>query len=102
MIIKNKSLVELKSLKAHLEFEVGRKIFAQKQIDKLDTNFDDNIDKKELLRMRLDTMIRMDLINYSDFEGICELAKCNRIKEEYKLQEELAHTHWAIYDKLNE
>lgn len=102
MTINDKSIVELKSLKSNLEFNIRSKINAEKQIDKLDDTFDVGILNKELLKVRLDTMVRMDLITINDFDEILALVKYNRNLEQLQLQNELIDLNRLIREVENE
>lgn len=104
MTLNDKSIVELKSLKSNLEFNIRNKVYAEKQIDKLNSEFDlgNNNLNKELLKVRLDTMVRMDMICINDFEEILALVKYNRNLEQQQLQNELIDLNRLIREVENE
>jgi tRNA U55 pseudouridine synthase TruB len=97
-----KSLVELKSLKSNLEFQIRTKIYTESQIDKIDEEFNLGKENKELLRLKLDTMARMDMITINDFDEILALVKYNRNIEQLQLQNELIDLNRLISEVTNE
>jgi len=97
-----KSLTELKSLKSNLEFQIRTKIYAESQIDKIDEEFNLGKENKDLLRLKLDTMARMDMITINDFDEILALVKYNRNIEQLQLQNELIELNRLISEVTNE